>query len=105
MIHKRHCDQSLLGLLYGADPLCETLKVLSSFLFIYLGLVMVLLTGQLERDDMRWDGGDDMQQRAAGGTRTLSCCSEDTVSVHGSHAPPNELQVLLFTVNNRYSLY
>lgn len=60
MIHKRHCDQSLLGLLYCANPLCETLKVLSSSLFIYLGLVMVLLTGQLERDDMRWDGRDDM---------------------------------------------
>lgn len=81
MIHKRHCDQSLLGLLYCANPLCETLKVLSSSLFIYLGLVMVLLTGQLERDDMRWDGRDDMQQRAAGGARTLNCCSEDTVYV------------------------
>ena len=34
---------------------------------------------------------DGMQQGAAGQTWTLGHCSEDTASVHGSHALPTEL--------------
>lgn len=29
---------------------------------------------------------------AAGRSQTFGCCSEDTASVHGAHALPNELQ-------------
>lgn len=47
------------------------------------------------------EGGDDMQKRATGWTRTLGRHGEDMASVHGMHAlrteqlrHPNTLQVL-----------
>ncbi|XP_073325722.1 uncharacterized protein [Pagrus major] len=44
------------------------------------------VTGSLMRE-----GGDDTQQRAAGRTGTLGCCSEDKASVSGTRALPTEL--------------